>query len=136
MITWKNMDMLAAYEELKAVPAVDLAEVMSGETGAHRVKTYSVPMGEALAFNYAARPVNDDILNVFSKLAEEAQLAEKYAALYNGEVINTGEKRLVLHHLTRGQLGGTVVADGVDKRAFYVDQQNKIIDFANKVHSG
>ena len=45
---------------------------------------------------------------------------EKYAALYNGEVINTGEKRMVLHQMTRGQLGESVEADGVDKRAFYV----------------
>ena len=52
------------------------------------------------------------------------------------EVINTGENRLVLHHLTRGQLGDKVVADGVDKRAFYVEQQEKIADFANKVHAG
>ena len=51
-------------------------------------------------------------------------------------MINTGEKRLVLHQLTRGQLGDTVTADGVDKRAFYVEQQNKIADFANKVHAG
>ena len=43
----------------------------------------------------------------------------KRQALYNGEMINTGEKRLVLHQLTRGQLGDTVTADGVDKRAFY-----------------
>ena len=51
-------------------------------------------------------------------LQKEAQLTEKYAALYNGEVINTGEKRLVLHQLTRGQLGDKVEADGVDKREF------------------
>ncbi len=57
------------------------------------------------------------------KLAEEAQLTEKFEALYNGEVINTGEKRLVLHQMTRGQLGDAVKADGVDKRAFYVEQQ-------------
>ena len=68
--------------------------------------------------------------------AKEAQLTEKYAALYNGEMINTGEKRLVLYQLTRGQLGDTVTADGVDKRAFYVEQQQKIADFANKVHAG
>ena len=69
-------------------------------------------------------------------LAEEAQLGAKYEALYNGEVINTGEKRLVLHQLTRGQLGNAVVADGDDKRAFYVEQQEKIAAFAEKVHSG
>jgi len=29
-----------------------------------------------------------------------------------------------------------VVADGVDKRAFYVEQQRKVAEFANKVHAG
>lgn len=42
----------------------------------------------------------------------------------------------MLHQLTRGQLGNTVTADGVDKRAFYVEQQNRIAEFANKVHAG
>jgi len=43
---------------------------------------------------------------------------------------------MVLHHMTRGQLGEAVVADGVDKRAFYVEQQKKAAEFANKVHAG
>ena len=38
-------------------------------------------------------------------------------------------------HMTRGQLGDAVEADGVDKRSFYVEQQNRIADFANKVHA-
>ena len=136
MITWKNTDTLAAYKELFEARKVDLAAAMSGEAGAQRVKEYSVPMGEGLAFNYGARPVDDAILEILAKFAEEQQLIEKYAALYNGEVINTGEKRRVLHHLTRGQLGEAVVADGVDKRAFYVGEQNKIAAFVNKVHAG
>ena len=136
MITWKNMDTLAAYQELLNVEPLNLAAAMSGENGAQRVKNYSVPMGEGLDFNYGARPVDDKILDILAKFADEAQLTEKFAALYNGEMINTGEKRLVLHHLTRGQLGEAVVADGVDKRSFYVDQQNKIAELANKVHNG
>ena len=136
MIAWKNMDTLTAYQELQNVARLDLRTAMSGENGAERVKKYSVPMGEGLAFNYGARAVDDKILEALAKLAEEAQLTEKYAALYNGEVINTGEKRRVLHHLTRGQLGETVVADGVDKRAFYVEQQEKIAKFVQKVHAG
>ena len=63
-------------------------------------------------------------------------MTEKFAALYNGEVINTGEKRLVLHHMCRGQLGDAVIADGVDKRAFYLGEQKKIAEFAAKVHNG
>ena len=136
MITWNNLDTLESYKELSNVKKVNLAEVMTGENGAERVKNYSVPMAAGMAYNYAAKQVDDDVLEALKKLAKEAQLTEKYAALYNGEVINTGEKRLVLHQLTRGQLGDTVTADGVDKRAFYVEQQQKIADFANKVHAG
>ena len=136
MVTWNNLDTLASFKELEAKKKVQLAEVMSCENGAERVKKYSVPMAEGLAYNYGAKQVDEDILEALSKLAEEAQLVEKYEALYNGEMINTGEKRLVLHQLTRGQLGESVVADGVDKRAFYVEQQTKIAEFAEKVHTG
>ena len=100
------------------------------------MKNYSVSMTEGLDYNYAAKEVDDTVIDALAKLADEAQLVDKFEALYNGEVINTGENRLVLHHLTRGQLGDKVVADGVDKRAFYVEQQEKIADFANKVHAG
>ena len=136
MINWKNLDTLAACGKLAAAEKVDLAEAMTGENGAKRVKAYCVPMAEGLAYNFAAKAVNDDILAAMQALADEAQLTEKYAALYNGEIINTGEKRRVLHQLTRGQLGGAVVADGVDKREFYAAQQKKAADFANRVHSG
>ena len=136
MVTWNNLDTLASFKELEEAKKVQLAEVMSGENGAERVKKYSVPMAEGLAYNYGAKQVDDNILNALAKLAEEAQLTEKYEALYNGEMINTGEKRLVLHQLTRGQLGDAVVADGVDKRAFYVEQKTKIAEFAEKVHKG
>lgn len=136
MINWKNFDSLASYKEIADVERVNLAEAMTGENGAERVKNYSVPMAAGLAYNYAAKQVDEKVLAALEKLAEEAQLTEKYKALYNGEVINTGEKRLVLHQLTRGQLGDAVVADDVDKRAFYVEQQNRIADFAKKVHAG
>ncbi|MCI5828152.1 MAG: glucose-6-phosphate isomerase [Lachnospiraceae bacterium] len=136
MINWNNLDTIQAYQELSKVAPVNLAEVMSGESGAERVKKYTVPMGEGLAFNYAAKQVDDKVLTALEKLAEETQLTEKFEALYNGAVINTGEKRLVLHHMTRGQLGDAVVVDGVDKRAFYMEQQKKIAELANKVHAG
>ena len=136
MVTWNNLDTLASFQDLAKTDRVNLAEVMSGENGAERVKNYSIPMAAGLVYNYAAKQVDDQILASLAKLAEEAQLTEKYKELYNGAVINTGEKRLVLHQLTRGQLGDAVVADGVDKRAFYVEQQQKIAEFAHKVHAG
>ncbi|MBQ7692583.1 MAG: glucose-6-phosphate isomerase, partial [Oscillospiraceae bacterium] len=137
MIAWKNLDTLAAYEKLAALKGrVNLVEAMAGENGAARVKNYSVPMAGGLSYNFAAKAVDDAVLEALAALAEEAQLTEKFAALYNGEVINTGEKRRVLHQLTRGQLGDAVVADGVDKRAFYLGEQKKAAAFAEKVHAG
>lgn len=136
MTQWKNLNTLASFGELAKVQKVNLVEAMSGQNGADRVKKYSVPMAEGLTYNYAAKQVDDQVIDALEKLAAEAELSDKFAELYNGAVINTGENRLVLHHLTRGQLGDTVTADGVDKRAFYVEQQQRIADFANKVHSG
>ncbi len=136
MVTWNNLDTLASYEKLTKTSPVKLAEVMSGDNGAARVTKYSTPMAAGLTYHYAAKAVDDDTLQALADLAKEAQLAEKFKELYNGAVINTGENRLVLHQLTRGQLGDKVEADGVDKRAFYVSQQEKIADFANDVHAG
>lgn len=136
MINWNNLDTLTSFTQLKKTKEVNLSDVMSGEAGAERVKNYNVPMACGLNYNYAAKKVDSEVLNALVKLADEAQLADKFKALYNGEVINTGEKRLVLHHMTRGQLGDAVNADGVDKRSFYKTQQERIAEFANKVHNG
>lgn len=137
MIKWNNLDTLETFKAVEACKgSVKLAEVMAGENGANRVKNYSVPMAEGLNYNYAAKEVDDALLEKLAAFAEEAQLVEKFEELYNGAMINTGEQRLVLHQMTRGQLGNPVEADGVDKRTFYVNEQNRIAEFAKKVHAG
>ncbi|MBQ4176556.1 MAG: glucose-6-phosphate isomerase [Lachnospiraceae bacterium] len=137
MIAWSNLDTLKSYNALpETKDSVKLSEVMAGESGAERVRKYAVPMAEGLTYHYAAKKVDDTILEKLASLAREAQLSEKFEELYNGAVINLTENRLVLHHLTRGQLGNAVIADGVDKREFYKGEQEKIAAFAAKVHAG
>ena len=136
MNQWKNLDESVSFQRLLQTKPADLPAAMAGEGGKERVKTYQVPMAAGLTYSYAAKQVDDTILKELCALADEMQLAAKFEELYNGAVINTGEKRLVLHHLTRGQLGKTVHADGKDKRAFYSEQQKKIAEFAAKVHKG
>ena len=137
MSNWKNLDTLDSYKEIVACKgSVNLAEAMAGESGAGRAANYSVPMAAGMVYNYAAKEVDDTVLEKLAALAKEAELVSKYEELYNGAVINTGENRLVLHQMTRGQLGKPVTADGVDKRTFYIEQQKKIADFAAKVHNG
>mgnify|MGYP000755186206 FL=1 len=75
MITWNNLDTLDSYKELSKASRVNLAEVMSGENGAERVKNYSIPMAEGFSYNYAAKAVDDDVLDALVKLAKEAQLS-------------------------------------------------------------
>ena len=136
MNQWTNLDELKAYQKIGQLKEVDLTQAMSGEEGSRRVQEYRVPMAAGMTYSYAAKKVDEEILKALCDLAEEAQLSGKFEELYNGAVINTGEKRLVLHHLTRGQLGKNVTADGKDKRSFYAEQQQRIAEFAEGVHQG
>ena len=135
---WINFDKTASYGKLAelAKNPVDVKVAMAGENGAKRVAEYCVPMSNGLVYDFAAKQVDDALLDALQGLADEQELTDKYAALYNGEVINTGEKRLVLHQLCRGQLGGDVIADGENKREFYLTQQKRAGEFAKKVHAG
>ena len=137
MISWSNADTLSSWKKLQSLKGmVSVADELSAPSAADRIAKYSVPMGGGLCYNYAAKQVNEQILKTLAELAEEQQLIEKYQELLDGAVINTGEKRMVLHQLTRGQLGKDVMADGVNKREFYVNEVKRIADFADQVHSG
>ena len=137
MINWQNADSLSSWKKLQSLKGmVSVADELAGKDAADRIAKYSVQMGGGLTYNYAAKQVNEQILKTLAELAQEQQLVEKYQELLDGAVINTGEKRMVLHQLTRGQLGKDVMADGVNKRDFYINEVKRIADFANDVHSG
>ncbi|AEJ62314.1 Glucose-6-phosphate isomerase [Spirochaeta thermophila DSM 6578] len=132
-ISYRNLDQCESFHALlKEKGGASLREVLTPE----RVGSYQVPAGGGLFYNYAAKAVDERILSLLSDLAKEQQLLEKYRALLAGEVMNTGEKRKVLHHLQRGELAGPVVHEGVNLREFYVEQHEKAFEFARKVHEG
>ncbi len=103
---------------------------------AERVGACEIRMGGGLSFNYAATPVDEALLELLGDLAREQELVEKLALLAKGEVMNTGEKRMVLHHLARGELAGPVVKNGRNYHEFYEGERKKISDLALKVRSG
>ena len=133
MIAYTDLDKTAAYRALMALPRPGRPEAW---LDAARVLSCELPMGGGLSFNWAASPVDKGVIAVLRALAEEGQLVGKFRLLASGEVMNTGEKRMVLHHLTRGELAGKVVKDGRDYGAFYAGELAKARDFADKVHSG
>ena len=88
MATWKNLDTLDSFGKLKELKNhVDIAAALSGEEGGKRVADYSTPMAAGLSYNYAAKEVDETVLSALAKLADEAQLIDKFQELYNGAVI-------------------------------------------------
>ena len=90
MITWNNLDTLASFKELEKVERVNLVEAMTGESGAERVKNYSVPMAEGLTYNYAAKQVDDKLLAALAKLERNE---EAYHLLNDGDGIDVSDIR-------------------------------------------
>ncbi|MGH0051837.1 MAG: glucose-6-phosphate isomerase [Sphaerochaetaceae bacterium] len=131
-MTFKNLDTSTAFQALKTLETGNLKQPLSAE----RIKTCQVNIGSLLTYNYAAMPISEQHLSVLQELSDEFQLTEKYKALVDGHVMNTGEHRRVLHHLTRGQVGMKVEADGEDKGAFYQEQLSRIQTFSEAVRKG
>ena len=128
-----NLDRTEGYKALLAAGKCSVKELLTPE----RVRKNDIKLGGGLRYNWAAMPVSDEIAGKLQALADEEELTEKYKELLSGAVMNTGEKRLVLHHLTRGNvLGKKVTADGEDKEEFYKEELRKIEKFSDDVRSG
>mgnify|MGYP000187596296 CR=1 FL=1 len=116
MITWNNLDTLESFKELSKVGRVDIKEAMLGDNGAKRVKEYNIPMAEGFTYNFAASRWTQMCLRHLQSLQRRLSLQRNLRHFIMVLLSIQVRTRLVLHQLTRGQLGDAVVADGVDKR--------------------
>jgi glucose-6-phosphate isomerase len=134
-MNYTNLDKTAAYKrlaELASGSAFDLAARLDGE----RVQKARVPMAGGLTYSWAAKAVGGAELAALQALADEQELIAKYQALLDGETMNSGEKRKVLHHLLRGQMGKAVIHEGRNLGDFYARELERFSAFAGKVHTG
>ena len=133
-MNYTDLNKTKAFRELSEVKPFDIKNGLNGD----RIRKCSVKEAGTLTFNYAALPVNDEIIDKLQQLSDEQELIEKYKALLSGEIMNPGEKRLVLHQLTRGRVlkDVKVNADGVEKGEFYESELRKIREFSDGVRSG
>jgi len=130
-----NFDKTESYKKL-AEYAKKSAFNFRNLLDAKRVKQCVVPMAAGLKYSWAAKEVDDECVKLLSELANEAELTAKYKTLLDGEMMNTGEKRKVLHHLLRGQQGKSVAENGKDIGEFYSRELSRFCDFASAVHQG
>jgi glucose-6-phosphate isomerase len=108
---------------------------------ATRVEKCLTPMAAGLVYSWAAKAVDPGVLKLLQALADEQELIPKYKALLEGEVMNTGENRRVLHHLLRSAngvaaTGKQVSEDGKDLGEFYREERKRFSSFASGVRSG
>lgn len=132
---FKNLTATTSFHSLLQLKPLDLKQGLN----AQRIAKATINAGANLSFNWAALPLTDEHISVLQALAEEQQLITKYHELAGGAMMNSSEKRLVLHHLTRGQLLGPkqqVLADGEEKGAFYRQELAKIEQFSRQVRQG
>ncbi len=131
-ISHKNLDATESFKALCARKDIKSNALLNPEG----IKNASIEAGAGLQYNYAAKKVDSELIDKLQALADEQQLIEKYKELLSGAFVNTGENRMVLHQLTRGELNGTVEYKGKDQRSFYTGQESRFKDFASRVHSG
>ena len=139
-----DLDKTLSYKRLKdqAGKGFNLKSVLSKE----RVKNSEVALGEGLVFNWAAKAVDDQVLDALQALADEQELIPKYTSLLEGGVMNTGEGRKVLHHLLRRADGKAATGKAVchedsanmprDLGDFYRKELLRFSAFAGEIRSG
>ena len=132
-----DFDKTAAYKRLQ-----DYAEVagkgfdFQGRLTAARVEKCRTAMAAGLTYSWAAKAVDEEALKLLQSLADEQELTAKYRSLLNGEVMNTGEHRKVLHQLLRGEQGEPVIEGGRNIGEFYRKERDRFCAFAAGVHEG
>jgi glucose-6-phosphate isomerase len=133
---YMDFDKTGAYKKLSDVAAgkkpFDFAALLTAE----RVRQNVVVAGAGLIYSWAAKAVDKPVLDGLQSLADEQDLIAKYKAILDGEIMNTGEHRKVLHHLLRGQLGKPVIHEEKDIGVFYQRELERFSAFAEAVHQG
>jgi glucose-6-phosphate isomerase len=131
-----DLDKTAAYDELKKCAASFTNFDFSTILDAGRVEKCLIPMAAGLTYSWAAKAVDDAVVVRLQALADEQELIIKYKALLDGEIMNTGEKRRVLHHLLRGEQGKPVIDNGKNIGDFYRAELERFSAFSDKVRCG
>jgi glucose-6-phosphate isomerase len=89
-----------------------------------------------LYLDYSKNRVTDKTLKLLLALAEECQLSDRIAAMFDGERINTTEDRAVLHVALRAPRGQRIVLDGVDVVPGVHEVLDRMAAFADQVRDG
>ncbi|MFB2728782.1 glucose-6-phosphate isomerase [Shewanella mangrovisoli] len=89
-----------------------------------------------LFLDYSKNRATPETLNLLLTLAQEAKLDAKIKAMFAGDIINTTEKRAVLHTALRSTAEQSIIAEGQDIVPEVQQTLNKMQQFVTSVTSG
>ena len=86
--------------------------------------------------DYSKNRLTDETLGLLLQLARESGLADRIAAMFQGDKINVTEHRAVLHVALRTPRDAKIVVDGVNVVPEVHAVLDRMADFSNRVRSG
>ncbi|MDX9959351.1 MAG: glucose-6-phosphate isomerase, partial [Spirochaetia bacterium] len=132
MNTYKSIESTTVWAALHERKPENLRETLTAD----RVRQRLAKTGGGLTYSYAAMDVDEPAIDLLASAAAELDVLAQYREVATGSIMNIGEKRMVLHHLLRGEPFGPVIKDGHDYGAFYRSEQARAGDFARRIRSG
>jgi len=129
--------MQAIVKDLKntaaSTNAADLRAAFAADP--QRFARFSVAFDDLL-MDFSKTGVNNQVMTLLERLAEEAGVATKREAMFSGEPINFTEGRAVLHTALRNRTNTPVMADGKDVMPAVNAVLTAMGTFAEGVRSG
>ena len=131
-----RIDETSAWQALAAHAAqtdFDLRQLFAADP--ERVDRLSFDAAD-LELDFSKHLVDDTTVSLLLQLAEEAGVADRFAAMRTGERINTTEDRSVLHTALRAPRSETLTVDGQDVTGDVHDVLDAMAAMAERVRSG
>ncbi|WP_150051535.1 MULTISPECIES: glucose-6-phosphate isomerase [Methylomonas] len=101
----------------------------------HRFEKFSIEFNDLL-FDFSKNLITEETIPLLINLANRAELHEKTEAMFSGSIINTTEKRAVLHTALRNRGNDPVYFRGKDVMPEINKVLEKMREFTEKVRSG
>ena len=126
--SWAKLESL--YSHFKKMQMKDLFAADE-----RRADKYTIQF-ENLLLDYSKNRIDDKIMAALFDLARERDVCGRIKAMFNGEKINTTEKRAVLHTALRHQDNTPVYVDGRDVMPKIREVLGRMKDFSEAVSLG
>lgn len=118
---------------IDTTPPAHLRQLFAAD--AFRAARFTVTAGD-LRIDWSKNLVDDRVMAALMGVVQASSFAERRAAMFRGDAINTTEQRAVLHTALRAPAGTVVEVDGHDVVADVHEVLDRMADFADRVRDG